>query len=288
MPLFRWMMRPGLWFRRDRGVSEISANDGFGRKMRLVRVAKFGIYVDPEDTLIGAGIVQHGSYEPHLAKLISRLLKPGDTFLDLGSNIGYHTLTAAKRVGQKGRCIAVDLNPRNCALLRASCKFNGFSQVEIHEKAAAAESGTLSFFTTPNTGNSMVLSDTLRPRMPGEPQWFGPTEQRVPAIAVDDVVGHRPVHLVKMDVEGSEPLAIKGMKRLLSQQRPPVIFEFFPRLLREVGEIEPFELLDTLRGYGYDIFRLRAKARISKEPLSNQAAMPRDGEVLSDLIAIPR
>jgi FkbM family methyltransferase len=288
MSLLSWITHPGLWFRRDDANCDLTVGNASGRRMRLVRSAKFGIYVDPEDTLIGAGIVQRGNYEPHVANLISRLLKPGDTFLDLGSNIGYHTLTAAKRVGRRGRCIAVDLNPVNCALLKASCDFNGFSQVEIHEKAAAAESGTLSFFTTPNTGNSTILSDSLRPRMPGEPQWFGPTEQRVPAIAVDDLVGHGPLHLVKMDVEGSEAGAIAGMKRILSEQRPKMIFEFFPLMLRQVGEIEPFDLLDTIRGFGYAIFRLGNKAKVSKEPLSNADAMPKEGEVLTDLFAIPR
>jgi hypothetical protein len=91
-----------------------------------------------------------------------------------------------------------------------------------------------------------------------------------------------------MDVEGSEAGAIAGMKRILSEKRPQILFEFFPRMLREVGEIEPFELLDSLRGFGYDIFRLDAKARISKAPLSNSAALPREGEVLTDLFAAPR
>ncbi len=112
MSLMGWMKRPRLWFRRDAAALEQSLGRGSASKMRLVRVAKFGIYVDHEDTLIGAGVVKFGAYEPHLGKLITRLLKPGDAFLDLGSNIGYHTLTAAKRVGSRGRCIAVDLESR--------------------------------------------------------------------------------------------------------------------------------------------------------------------------------
>lgn len=288
MSLIGWITRPRLWFRRDADSLGPVICDGSGPKRRLVRVGKFGIYVDPDDTLIGAGIVKYGKYEPHLAKLIARLLKPGQTFLDLGANIGYHTLTAATRVGARGRCIAVDLNPDNCALLRASCEYNGFFHVEVHEKAAAAETGVLSFFTTPNTGNSALLSENLRPRMPGEPQWFGQTEQQVEAIAIDDLIGHGPVHLVKMDVEGSEAGAIAGMKSILTRQRPPIIFEFFPQMLREVGGIEPVELLETLRGFGYDIHQLSARAKISRQPISNEAAMPTEGEVLTDLFASPR
>ncbi len=123
--------------------------------------------------------------------------------------------------------------------------------------------------------------------MPGEPQWFGPTEQRVAAVAVDDLVGDDPVHLVKIDVEGSEAGAIAGMERILTRQRPPIIFEFFPKLLSEIGEIEPVELLDTLRNSGYEIFRIQPNGKLSKQPLSNAAAMPGEGDVLTDLFAAP-
>jgi FkbM family methyltransferase len=287
MSLVGWMMRPGLWFRRDAGVLEAWPGQS-GRQRRLVRVAKFGIYIDPEDTLIGAGIAKYGQYEPYLTKLITRFLNPGDTFLDLGANVGYHTLTAAARVGRQGRCIAVDLNPDNCQLLRASCELNGFSQVEVHEKAAAAQTGFLSFFTTPNTGNSALLSEKLKTRMPGESQWLGETEQRVEAVAVDDLVGDESVHLVKIDVEGSEAGAFAGMKRILSKQRPPVLFEFFPKLLKEVGDIESFELLDMIRGHRYHIHRLSPRGKISRMPFSNEAVMPPEGQMLNDLIALPR
>ena len=130
--------------------------------MRLIELPDFGIFVDPQDALIGDGILKRGDYEPHLSALISRRLKPGQRFLDIGANVGYHTLTAAKKVGPKGRCLAVDLNPNNCALLRASCEFNRFGHVEIHQKAAGATSGEITFFTPPNTGNSAVVSPHIR------------------------------------------------------------------------------------------------------------------------------
>jgi len=242
--------------------------------MTLVNTPNFKIYVASNDELIGKTISETETFEPHVANLAERMLAPGDVYLDLGANIGFHTLTAAHKVGPEGRCIAIELNPENCALLRASCRANGFRHVEVIERAAAEQAGMLSFFQTPGTGNGALVSDVIRARMSDAPEFYGDRERAVQAVAVDDIVGEEDrVNLIKMDIEGAELKAIKGMRRLLSRQRPPMIFEFFPDLLRDIGQSEPVDLLDTLRGFGYAIYRIAPDSSVSTTPLNNQDAM---------------
>ena len=79
----------------------------------------FSLYVIPDD-YIGRSILESGSCEPHVSSVIRNQLKKGDVFLDLGANIGYHTIFAAKLVGQSGKVIAVEPNPQNLQLIYAS------------------------------------------------------------------------------------------------------------------------------------------------------------------------
>jgi FkbM family methyltransferase len=243
-------------------------------EMALVETPKFNIYVASDDQLIGGLVSENKAFEPHVTDLVERLLKPGDVFLDLGANIGIHTLAAAWRVGDSGRCIAIDMVPENCACLRASCDANGFHHVEVIEGAVNDVSGRLSFYLTPGTYNGALVTDAIRASMAENPQFFGEKDHPVQAIAIDDVVGENDrVDLVKMDIEGAEAKAIKGMRRLLTRQRPPIIFEFFPNLLWSTGEIEPVVLLDMLRSFGYQMYRIHPDSSISPCPLSNDEAM---------------
>ena len=69
---------------------------------------------DPRDS-IQATILHFGTWEPNVSRVFEELVKPGDSVIDLGANIGYHTLLLSKLVGASGKVIAVEALPELAA-----------------------------------------------------------------------------------------------------------------------------------------------------------------------------
>jgi len=152
-------------------------------------------------------------WEPSLTAFISRRLDEGDAFLDVGANLGYYTLLASSRVGPRGAVVAVEASPEIFALLEANLARNDVSNVRPLNVAAGAEEGVLPLFSGPDDN---LAETTTLPESGFEPVCD------VRSSPLDDVL--RPdeaarLRLVKMDVEGAEYDALRGMQRLLEGGR---------------------------------------------------------------------
>ena len=116
----------------------------------LVPLDGFQLYVRRNDYFIGAAIARDRSYEPHVTAAVRRMLRPGDTFLDIGANIGYFTLMGSSLVGSTGRVIALEPNPSNCARvcsgrcrgdLPAGCRGHELQRHAYHRRRAGRTGG---------------------------------------------------------------------------------------------------------------------------------------------------
>jgi len=220
-----------------------------GRTPTTVASTDFGfrIHVDPTDYAVGHTIARTGAYEPEVSAALSEILEPGDTFLDIGANIGWFSLLAATFVGSAGRVVAVEPNPANVALLHSSIKDNGFSNVEVMAVALGERPGTVALETDGSNGRVIPLENPP-----------------VAAVTVSYVVASRPldalleesgidrVDVVKMDVEGTEPLVLRGGAGTFARCRPVLLSEFFPQALDgSPGGATGY--LEALRGLGYTL-----------------------------------
>ncbi|HEX9426863.1 MAG TPA: FkbM family methyltransferase [Candidatus Polarisedimenticolia bacterium] len=213
------------------------------------------LFVSAGDAAVGREILETGIYEPHLVALYRRLVKPGMTVVDIGANIGFHALHAALLVGPGGRVIAIEPDPRNAALLRLSLAISPAPPpVELIEAALSDAGGTILMSDLGNPGNSGARF-THRDRALLERLVHGaaPSFRSVPALRWDDHRFDTPIDLVKIDVEGSEPQALRGMERSLRRHRPILIAEFAPANLQSIGGIEPDGFLRFIEELGYDI-----------------------------------
>jgi len=149
-----------------------------------------------------------------------RSLRAGDHVWDVGANIGYIALVAARIVGPRGRVVAFEPDARCAAAIRTNAALNGLVSIEVLEAAASDRSGTAEL---------VVVRDRLWTRLAsvGDHE-LG--ERRVPVrtVALDDVDGPPPA-VVKIDVEGAELDVVAGMTRLLRDARPLVICEMHGR-----------------------------------------------------------
>ena len=159
--------------------------------------------------------------------MIDALASPGSTVVDVGANIGYNTLYAARRVGPAGRVIAVEPSPDNLAVAAHNVGAARLSNVVIRPVAAGRSSGHRDFYVRGDT--SAVNS-------------FFPTScyaevtgvLKVPVERLDDLVDGD-ADLVKIDVEGAELDVLEGMERLLQSPRLALIVEWHPTLQTMAG-----------------------------------------------------
>ena len=206
-----------------------------------VELEGFRLLVRLDDWAVGARIAVKRRYEPHVTAAMRRALQPGMTVVDIGANIGYYSMLAAHCVGPTGRVIAFEPSETNVTLLRASARLNGFTNIEVHEVAVADQDGSVSFSMQDSNGGINR----------GE---LGVSAQLVRAVRLDDILPEAyEIDVIKIDIEGSEGLAVHGMMQCLRHSRPIVFSEFTPGGLPRFSGLRGEDYLDLLRKLGYAI-----------------------------------
>lgn len=164
------------------------------------------LLLEERDEWITPTLVATSGWEPGQTALLGERIRPGMTVVDGGAHVGYFTCQAARLVGPRGLVLAFEPAPRNYELLLANVWRNGFANVVCLPWALGAEPGLAELhLSTANTGDH---------RLHGGPDGEAVT---VRVAALDEVLAIRPpVDVVKLDVQGSEEAAVRGMERLLA------------------------------------------------------------------------
>ena len=208
----------------------------------MVRTVVGYVLCEASDHALIASLLEAGELEPGTRLLIQKLLRPEDTFVDVGANVGMHTLAAAIAMQGRGRIVAFEPYPSTHGLLRKTLWMNGFSNiVETHQAAASDRPGRRQLFVGSTSGHHSLFplqAPTLESAPPVE----------VPVVRVDDVVGaHARVDLIKIDVEGAELEVLEGASSTISGNKDiSLIAEFGAAHLRRTGRsthdwLTPFE-----------------------------------------------
>ncbi len=212
------------------------------------------LFVDLSDTAIGANVV-FGTYERPETQWIEAHVSAGDTVVDIGANIGYFTMLMALAVGPRGRVHAFEPVRENADLLERSVVENRFDdRVVIHRMALGKVTGNAALATLTLAAGSQNSGGSFLAESAGVPS--GHEMRTVPVSRLDDVVLGERVSLVKIDVEGAEPLVFDGARRLLKRDTPWILSEINAVQLRRVSGVTPRELIQLMKGLGYDCIAL--------------------------------
>lgn len=204
------------------------------------------ILVDTRSIDIGIHLLTLGRWETAYTTLFTRLVKPGDTVLDLGANHGVYALLAAQIVGPTGQVDAFEPNLRLAKLVDLSLRLNGFGGwARVHAVGASEEAGTarLVFNDNFSGGGAVALAGSAEGGRPG-------VDCRL--VVLDEMFAdpaYRP-DVIKMDVEGHEGRALRGMRRML--ERAPgvrIMMEFVPEMMARSG-VPASEVAAMLGGLG--------------------------------------
>lgn len=166
-------------------------------------------YDDP----IGRALREFGEWAWNELSLLTSLLRPGDVVIDIGANIGTHSLSFARAVGPKGEVHAFEPQPPVLAILKGNVARNHASWVRVHGEAVGSGAGTA----------RIMVPDYGRPHNAGA---AGAAEAGydVPVVALD-ALDLESCRLVKLDVEGMEPQVLAGARRTLERCRPLIYAE---------------------------------------------------------------
>ena len=191
-------------------------------------------FVMADDLGFSTHMIMDGFWEYWLTKHFADLIKPGDTVIDIGANLGYYSIIAADLVTAKGRVVAIEPNPQVCALLANSLAVNGYAQrAEVLNFALSfsGSSGRLPFFVPHGEPkNGRFVGEHEDPEFMRQHGQL--SEVEVGQLSADKF---ERVDFIKIDVEGAELAVLDHLR--------PIIQRFRPRIICEVN---------FARGYGYD------------------------------------
>ena len=217
----------------------------YQEKVELVHFSGFSLFASIDDLAVGNHVVIGRSYDPRIAAVLSRCVKPGMAVVDIGANIGYLTMLLASLVTASGRVVAVEPNPENVKLLEASRRVNGFDQVLVIQAAAGRHTALLALNVSYSNGTTSELPSDRNAIFACRP---------VPCFALDLILPKdRHFDLVKIDTEGAELNALIGLSGTIDRDRPIIVSEFSPGILPGISHCSGPEYLRFLIAKGYRI-----------------------------------
>ncbi len=264
--LYRGLVRLATGSGIDRFPLIHRAHQLVQRFLNPKKVQAFGktLYLDPGDTLNLSIIDMH---EPEQVALFRNIVQEGDVVLDLGAHIGYYTLLFAQLVGPQGKVYAFEAHPDNAALLRKSIAESGYDNVVIENKAVWEKTGKFPLYEASHCSEDH--------RMSAAPDHSASIT--IDAVALDDYFpSDMHVDFIKMDIQGAEGHALKGMKDLLaSQKQVSIVTEFEPECL-DRSEVGTQAFLHLLTEQGFNCYDLEGdgglKTPVQPETLCTQYA----------------
>jgi FkbM family methyltransferase len=147
-------------------------------------------------------------------------LKPGMTVIDVGANVGVYTFSAAKRVGKKGKVIAIEPFSKCVDCLHATTRINGMDWVKVYESAASDREGTVRL----SIQGASELNEVVDENVDMSPDMY----TQVSCMTLDSLIGQEEIQsidIMKLDAEGHELNVLRGCTKILSDFSPLILYE---------------------------------------------------------------
>jgi FkbM family methyltransferase len=290
LPITRLMVRPMRWYYHQDPLLKHDSTGSF-KSLVLLFLHRLLVNEHSPDFTIYQNQIQfrsvnsimsiHGYYvgeiEYHLVKYIVSQIKSDFVMIDVGAHHGLYTTIVAyelKKRGLKGVVYSFEPDPKNFSLLKHNLKQNELSEyVNLYPMAVSDTDGVESFivYQLDNSGNTLEKTSNC-----SIPEGANVISQKVKTVALDTLftdISH--INLIKIDIQGGEPVAIEGAKKVIERCRPILVLE----AIQEWSSTQ--QLQDLLLNYNYKIYGVDKQSRLC-EANSPQAF------VSWDWVAIPK
>ena len=255
--------RPWRWVMQGAPEESVAHIRGTGARL-----------IVPVEDFIGAAVHSFGDLDPKVTWVAQRILRPGDTALDIGANLGLVAIAMADAVGIRGRVEAFEPQPRFAELTRRSALLNGFSHLTLHEIALGRSDAEVTLhIPNENKGRASIG------RAEGADEAIQIMQRQAGEVLEGLALG--PIRLMKMDVEGYETEIIAGAEAYLRRNPPDaILFE----LNEYDGAFGEQELVIQLSGLGYRFAEIpKCLWRMRLIPIDPTTA---GGKLANDILAV--
>lgn len=210
---------------------------------------QYQILLDPQNGFVDTTIFTDGTYEPDILLVIQKHLPKEGTFIDIGANIGQHSIFAATHIGPTGKVIAFEPIPRLVTQIKESIAANTLTNVVVHRIACSDTTETLSLKMRPgNIGGSGFHHDGA--------DFEAVTVQTQPADEI--LVDEKKIDFIKIDTEGHELEVLQGLANTLKRHRPTLLIEYSPSFWTKEREQKSAHFFEILNTNGYTCYDLEA------------------------------
>lgn len=214
-------------------------------KPECINFEGFKIFLDKNDSRRLTRSSKDTSLE---TKVIRKVVKKGDTVLDIGAHIGYFSLVMASLVESKGKVYAFEPSRENLSLLKKNIIRNGFKNVALISNAVGNYQGNAKLYHSKTSSADHSLSER------NGKQGY----EIVKVISIDNYFKNYKgkIDFIKIDVQGYEGQVILGALKLIKKNpHIKIISEFWPRGLKMSG-LDPKKYLNLITSLGFKIYNL--------------------------------
>jgi FkbM family methyltransferase len=216
---------------------------------------KFSICLDPKNGFVDEEIFLNDCYEPEILNLIKKHSNKKNVFLDIGANIGQHSLFSSFFFKE-----VISFEPINKLYLqiKKSIKQNNIKNIKVHKFGLSNNNETKNIkINFSNIGSSSILDTEEKFDL----------EEKIKLKKLDLILKNKKIDFIKMDIEGYEYFAFLGMENLIGKYKPKIIFEFSPFLYDKIDKNMSKKILTFLKSFKYNLLDLDSNEEIKNIPL---------------------
>lgn len=210
---------------------------GSNVEQEILDFHQFKLIVDANDQGISAELALDQMHEPFGTEILLSILKDQMTIVELGANIGYYTMQESCRRKLK-RVVAIEPNPASFKTLSENVALNHCDHVSLHNIGISDINGSLPFYIS---AHSNICSMT--------PRTDCIQTLDVPVMTLDDFLQKEQIQnidMIRMDIEGHEICALRGMKQTLSLYHPWICMEYHAPMISSENRDEFIQTLESL------------------------------------------
>jgi FkbM family methyltransferase len=238
----------GWWANAFKDWPAIFWGDPYTRPVQLSPGIKMELGITD---VVQRNLLVTGRWDSEIGRVLQLYLKPGSTFVDIGANIGYFSLMASRLVGEKGMVFSFEPSRRALEILLKHIRINRCSNIVVISTGIGEQNslGHLRLATPNNIGAS-----SFREKLSAV------GEELTAVVSLDKLFDGMEItpDLIKIDVEGYELHALRGMTQLLRRCSPTVICEVTEDFLSDLGA-SATQICDLVEGLGYRAYIVQEK-----------------------------
>ena len=276
------LLYPILWIRRKNAIlkeerksnflKEIASRIKGGSLVLEVRDYKGTFEIDFRSDVLQRLLI-YNDYEKEIVQLIEKYIDPKKDVLDVGANIGLHTVLFSKLINANKKVLAFEPTPNALKYLRNNLHNNNCDdKVIIYDGIATDSNGQFELNIIEGMEEYSAVSKINHPNVHGKKS----VAIKVQGNTIDAVVAQYDLNpgFIKIDTEGAEYFVFQGAKETICKFKPVIISELSEQLLKAQG-YTCNHIFEPLLSYGYNIYDAENFKPVSNNYEGNFIAIPK-------------